>query len=102
MSVVDHGPEALGPVARIQEKYPSGTITAYQVGHVYRATRCKVSIRDRGRGQGRQLCIVGRTGMLAEARRLTEEHIAANGSAGGRKTDWEQRAHREWASQQGH
>eukprot|EP00959_Pyramimonas_sp_CCMP1952_P271883 5684792-Pyramimonas_sp.AAC.1 len=90
----DFGPESLGPVAVTKEPLPCGTLTSAQAAKILADHKVKVTVRDRGRGGGRDLQCVGRSGNLASARLAALEVIEANGRAGGRKAPLDQHVQR--------
>eukprot|EP00959_Pyramimonas_sp_CCMP1952_P459120 9477746-Pyramimonas_sp.AAC.1 len=90
----DFGPEELGPVVSLKHSVESGTITSAQRGIVRRETHCRVAVRDRQRGSGRQIFITGRSSKIHDAHALTLDFIAANGAEGGRRNAQDQEFHR--------
>ena len=75
-----YGPSSSGPVACVKESVASVTLTSLQCHMIYSATWCKASVRDRGRGNGRMLMIVGRSDNLHVAWIVASQVMAANGS----------------------
>ncbi|CAK0898859.1 unnamed protein product, partial [Prorocentrum cordatum] len=73
-----------GPVAAVKEPLAEGTLTSAQSEAILRDHSCKANVRDRQRGEGRQLFVVGRSSNIKAAYQAARAAIAENGTTGGR------------------
>eukprot|EP00959_Pyramimonas_sp_CCMP1952_P076003 1588341-Pyramimonas_sp.AAC.1 len=75
----EFGPEEYGPIAQLRQQIGKGTVTSIQSKVVLANTWCKCSVRDRGRGGGRELFLIGRKSRLDWGLQCAMMFVEANG-----------------------
>ena len=89
----DFGPPEEGPIATVKEAIEHGTITSAQKQQIESDSHCKVGLRDRQRGRGREIFLTGRLANVQKGLDMIKSAVQENGWDKGREDKKAQEFH---------